>query len=83
MAEILAASLMKLFCRFVANFIDRFQTIHHKAGIEHCNGFYALLCQFHKGFVSVRLEPFFWAKARLECRAELLFIHAETCAQKP
>ena len=60
-----AAGFHEILMRFVADFVERLQTVRRESG-RYDRNLFALFTQFIDGFVRIGLKPLFRAKARLE-----------------
>ena len=79
--EDLAAVVEEGLATLHGHFFQRFQAVRHKPGADHVHPAYALGSQLFQGGLSVGLQPFGLAKARLEGQQCALGRDAKRCAR--
>ena len=80
--KLLAACVQKGFACFLVDFFQRFQAVTGKAGADQIDTLGASLCHGNQGRLGIGLQPFSFAKARLEGEHILTCIQLQALSQQ-
>ena len=69
--------MQESFAAFNGNFFQRFQTVGGEAGADNVDALGAVFTQRFKGLIGVGLQPFGFAKARLESDDVVVFFQPQ------